>query len=523
MFDQDSTGSLPNVEYGNAITLSKLRLSAKFIALPPVDAVTVDGIDSYCFIRQDDPLWGKLHDGVCTSSCIAAALGLLEPAAIKRQKLPKSRGGHHHILDAYRRLCKGQALIHNHVSGSPQLAIEDDTCDACAAMKRNLATIVAYNRSKSVLHLETDDKKETICCSAQHLRYVDPAAGSRQQIAKGSTNFVRRELCTDDTSTVLEEIVMHESNTLRGINKDVLLLKKAKSLSNEGLTAIRCAWGKSQEAASLEVISRLFPQSAVMEVGLCMLGALPETWGFQSGSLPPLGSSPDALLWHAGRQLSEGEDHRTLRSFCTDHQSFISGEFLQSILTREANFAEESMESIFLKKLQCGCMEASQFQDKCTEDVGHGGWWEVVEVKNVCPFGVPNQRKTRGSHKLVVHDRGPASVLNVSWIPQLQLHMLCTGTRSALLMSRSVLHGAKVFRVQRDDRYIHAMLCVLRKLWLQYILPRRPPSKNAFCDMKEQQEMIRLSKIIVEKSEIIAEATSFEMIDPALGCRFFLD
>ena len=61
------------------------------------------------------------------------------------------------------------------------------------------------------------------------------------------------------------------------------------------------AWGSTQEAAALFSVIHLFPHSKLQEVGLCWVdpkSQIPTSWGFQSGSLPPLGASPDGLIRH---------------------------------------------------------------------------------------------------------------------------------------------------------------------------------------------------------------------------------
>lgn len=58
----------------------------------------------------------------------------------------------------------------------------------------------------------------------------------------------------------------------------------------------RTAWGSIQEASALLDTLQVFPRSTVHEVGLCMVD--PRAWGFSHQELPPVGSSPDGLLYH---------------------------------------------------------------------------------------------------------------------------------------------------------------------------------------------------------------------------------
>lgn len=83
-------GTLPNV-YHQAVSLEELRRCPSFDALPPAAALALAGPPSWRYVRQDDPLWGRLHPGRLTSGYIAAALGLFEPGAAARLKIGKSR------------------------------------------------------------------------------------------------------------------------------------------------------------------------------------------------------------------------------------------------------------------------------------------------------------------------------------------------------------------------------------------------------------------------------------------------
>jgi hypothetical protein len=59
-------GRLPNV-YRHAPSMQAIRDQPAFEALPPVASVCVAGPDSHRYVRQDDPLWDRLHEGVLTT------------------------------------------------------------------------------------------------------------------------------------------------------------------------------------------------------------------------------------------------------------------------------------------------------------------------------------------------------------------------------------------------------------------------------------------------------------------------
>jgi hypothetical protein len=63
-----------------------------------------------------------------------------------------------------------------------------------------------------------------------------------------------------------------------------------------GRQEVRTIWGSIQEAAALLDVLHVFPSSTVHEVGLCMLD--PRQWSVQPDALPPIGASPDGLIYH---------------------------------------------------------------------------------------------------------------------------------------------------------------------------------------------------------------------------------
>ncbi|KAL4524321.1 hypothetical protein Ndes2437B_g05098 [Nannochloris sp. 'desiccata'] len=164
---------------------------------------------------------------------------------------------------------------------------------------------------------------------------------------------------------------------------------------------------------------------------------------------------------------------------------------------------------------------------------------EVVEVKNTCPFDYSQQKQGGGKRKkrkFVVCDRGPRSQFDVLWVPQLQLHMLCSQTSSSLLVSRSATRGLRVFRVAADPEFQRLMLCVLRRLYTEHVIPQNVPKKDVFEHMPEHGELLKRIRGGVAKAEVVAEVSGEEasavLSDLSSGnsgnatkidCRFFLD
>jgi hypothetical protein len=60
------------------------------------------------------------------------------------------------------------------------------------------------------------------------------------------------------------------------------------------------AWGTAQEGATLWALMHALPKSKLLEAGLFGVdqSRFPSAWGFKKGELPPMGASPDGLLFH---------------------------------------------------------------------------------------------------------------------------------------------------------------------------------------------------------------------------------
>ena len=60
------------------------------------------------------------------------------------------------------------------------------------------------------------------------------------------------------------------------------------------------SWGTAQEGAALYSLMHALPKSKVLEAGLFRVDEdrFPKSWCFKRGELPPMGASPDGLLFH---------------------------------------------------------------------------------------------------------------------------------------------------------------------------------------------------------------------------------
>ena len=551
----ETTGYLPNVYFGHALSFAELRRSSTFLALPPKEALCLLNERCYMYLRQDDNLWSLLHTGVCTTSCIAASIGLLEPGAVKRLRLPKGRGSHSHMLDAYHRLCGKQVP-------PPR---EEDRCIECReikdereAHKYNIATIAAYNRGKGIVtwdsseeqHLNGSKSRNNV---AQDLETEDSLSNEKEKVSQLENSIKETKSVNHMTDCVLSlpeksqgvkvNSRCDKNGNERNRNRDKryinrnkpdlnikcegnlrhsddereqYLLKRSRQLGSQGPMAVCCAWGNIQEAVSLEELCKLFPRSRVAEVGLFMLHELPEDWGFRAGSLPPIGASPDAMIWHPTN--------------CHDGnvEVFDTKKISKDAQRNTGNFDAHGIDQL----LECmGILNSNKkFSDRTLGEsrreckVAANGHWEVVEIKNICPFAISQSRtNNRRKQKFIVNNRSPSLQLNASWIPQLQLHMICSGTSSALLLNRSALRGLRIFRVKRNDAYIRAMLQVLSIFWRQYVLSRRLPPKDVFADLKEHHDMIKMTKLIIENAEVVMDVSAEQLLHPKGDRRLFLD
>lgn len=265
--------------------------------------------------------------------------------------------------------------------------------------------------------------------------------------------------------------------------------------------AVRCAWGKAQEASSLSVLLSLYPDCMVHEVGLCLVdpAELQLRYGFSLGHLPPMGASPDGLLQRpccvgqrADKEAPPGSPRSALVDLLEqlDHMDLGGRLAQQDVLATSAG----------------------------TED----GVLEVVEIKNTCPFGKPRKRSFSEDYGLF--DQGPRAQVPPTWVPQLQMEMLAAKTERAVLVTRSATKGVTVFRMERDDAYIKDMLSVLGYLHKTYVLPRRPPGGQPYKALGAQYTQF------VQHTKRVAKAAVVEMHDanahrfaPARNMRLLLD
>jgi hypothetical protein len=514
------SGALPNI-YHQALTFDHLRQFPTFTALPPVESICIAGPSSYRYIRQDDDLWNRLHTGRLTSGYLSAALGLFEPAAAKRLKLNKSRISHGPLLDAYR-----------HLSQQPYHPSVSDNITEESAAVHNARITSAFNIMNTAAGLADgggDGAIEGRTTADGKIEIVD----NNNNKISDSVHIENKRRPKKKTGPAAAATAATATTNNFFISEN-LKLKKARALGSQGLGAVRCAWGTAQESTTLHVLARsgIFRNSKICEAGIFSMeeSVLPKKWGFQPGELPPIGSSPDALAEH---QIRPGE-------------SLPSDIVLNIMISENGCSAEETLllgEAALLSKLMLEeiKMNSPNKKEEFNGEIGERHRIvEVVEVKNTCPFGYSNYQqgggKKKEKQKFVVCDRGPRNQLDVLWVPQLQLHMLCSQTSSSLLVSRSATKGTRVFRVAADPEFQRLMLCVLRRLYTEHVIPQNVPGKDVFEHMPEHGELLKRIQGVVDKAEVVAEISGQDAVaalselcsgksgnEIKIDSRFFLD
>lgn len=101
-------GREPNVHW-RWTPMEELRRDPRFVALPPASAVHVGGPSTFRWVRQDDPLWEELHEGVLTSRHVLGALGMCEERAAAALNLSASFIGRRPAQSAWRALQRAPA------------------------------------------------------------------------------------------------------------------------------------------------------------------------------------------------------------------------------------------------------------------------------------------------------------------------------------------------------------------------------------------------------------------------------
>ena len=235
-------GRNPNIHW-RALSTDDFRAHPRVIGLPPVDGIQLAGPQTFWWVRQDDPLWDELHDGVLTSRHLLAALGMREPRAARASGLPRAVVQPGAIGRVWRELHSAPAPGRLEWRPADEVARADETNtvyrEAFVQCVRNLG--------------------------------APPWPPARDGRASG-----------------------YDEKTLR---------RTAAHFGRGGVASVRCAWGSAQEASAIvAALESALPRDAVIEeIGMAVLhpDRMPTdelraaAW---AGQLPTVGASPDAML-----------------------------------------------------------------------------------------------------------------------------------------------------------------------------------------------------------------------------------
>lgn len=362
-----------------------LRIHPLFRPLPPSNKVQVKNAADFSLFRQDSWQWDVLHIGRLTTSRAAACLGLFERVPSKKLKISSSMSGHDRALHVWSHL-------------------QEPTPENLHSVLNSEFKSVCSDRK-----IIDGDKEDTL--SLSHTPKTDKIASELKPIW---------EPCRLDR---LGEGFPYAYFPWRRSNcEDQNPMYRDLGRSNP--QSARMAWGSIQEAtAVLAAVNYFFhigTASIVTEIGMCPLEAtdLPisfsevDIW-LKENTLPPIGASPDALVYH------------------------MNG--------------------------TCEVLEV-----KCSSPFVYSHQHDAQLHRK---DGKETNRKGDKSSLMTVSYRPFSSDIRPWHMPQLQLEILCAGTTctSALLVTLSAFNGANIHRIKRDDEYILQMLTWIRKFYIRYV------------------------------------------------------
>ena len=435
-----------NVEW-RAVPAEHLRAHPGFSPLPRAHAVrTLSSWRDVSNFEQQSVQWNMLHEGRLTTSRMAAAMGLLEPAVAEDVLgVPRGLRGSSRAHAAFTHLIQVPARPLETLDDAAALLVDTSLFtneeDYLALMQRDLE------------HLDADRKR----LWKADRRYTFRGGGRLPSTASlglfnGDGDGCRRRTYAEEKERFLKgtlqkkkkkkkEMMMktkHQQEVkdtdgremhrklppliyAAGYNGIVSEFAKSESrrsgTSHRRARGARMAWGSVHEATAVLTALNHFHQSArdalVLECGMFPSEGLLESgrhvnnWEHAQLKLLlrcredglRLGASPDGILVHRGEELEDAS---------------VNG--------------DPSSSSTLVV--------------------------EALEVKNHSPF------VSAGRGRMAVRDRPPPAEVPPWYVPQLQLEMMMIGPhcRSAIFVRLSATQGACILRIPRDDEYIVLML-----------------------------------------------------------------
>jgi hypothetical protein len=294
-----TSGNLPDPWHG-AISMEHLRQHAQFHPLPPPPlnpppALTqLSSLEDVRQFRQDSWQWHVLHQGRCTTSMAAAALGFLEPTAGQVLGIPPSwrRGAGKAFFrlrqPAIRTLEEINALLLN-----PPADIDDNhndkNADPISSTEESVWQAPSTSRSSSTSSSSSTNNTPTTEASSS------PEAAAPKD---------------EQQSLLFVADYVHQPSSNEMQRRKAYMRERS---SPEYLTkAIRLYWGNTQEATAMLTALNYFSKNSstngnvtLVEVGMCGAGLdLNQSSSSSSSSSSLLvGATPDGVLCYSDGRI----------------------------------------------------------------------------------------------------------------------------------------------------------------------------------------------------------------------------
>ena len=316
-------GSTPNVHW-RYVDTEELRAHPRYSSLPPVSSLELCGPASFRWIRQEEPLWDAVHEGVLTSRHLISVLGFREPAAARSLGLSRAMES----PDAMRR-------VYDELRNADPQGI-GRSVPSCALSGFEASAVTA---------------------AATRNAEIQTAWAEVRRAHAGAWPPPRR----------------NPPPRRRG--------DRAASISS-----VRCAWGSAQEAAALAAVLQYDEAATMEEIGLAMVDPanMPTEElraAAAAGELPPIGASPDAMLQLGGGAAMEPLEVKNTCPFYTrrDHDGYLvhperlTGKALERAKWFEVRGPHESVAAQYIPQVQLEMLATGATAGHyCSMSAAHG-------------------------------------------------------------------------------------------------------------------------------------------------------
>ncbi|KAI8470848.1 MAG: hypothetical protein J3K34DRAFT_521030 [Monoraphidium minutum] len=536
MHSNQQKSAVPNL-FWRAHHTDALRRDERFVALMPEDEVELVGISSLRYVRQGSEAWRRAHQGRITTGGLLGALGWRHEKAAGRIRLPKNMRGNEHLQAAYTQLLAGLDD-----PTSPGDAAAAAGGDAPAASSSGGGGGGGGGGSAAAAAAARNEQRRA--------EYNEGLRGSPPPAVSASA---RRAIC--------EQAALGGTLSVR--------LAWGKTQEAAALYSLAALFPSSviEEVGLFAPEPSALPRAAPIDASAAAGGGGGGDGGDGdrgtggggaakgAAAVPPLGASPDGMICQelsfSGAEVLEAAAALRAAGGCGAAQRDAARALLRLGLSRVACAAPAGGAPPPTAApgggcggsgaSPCGALDARTAEEVIAEFVertaaalaargsggapaggggageqggGDGGLahsvWvrEVVEVKSHCPFlfkGRRRGKKGRVSVDFCMAPCTPAARLQPAWVPQLQMHLLCSGCATALLVSRTPHNGLRVFRVWRDDAYLASLLAVLSVLLSRHAARGVAPAGGAFASMPCQAPLLARTCELARGAEIVAE------------------